>query len=333
MALVTNVVNGSEARGCCCSHGYGADERDLGGLLPYLDPDGAFADGAAAGAARGARVRPGSAWYEHVGGDGVAGRVRRRARRARRRCSTSSARRSASRAARRSSAGSRRAPGSRSALALQRSERPRPGRRARDEPARSRLGGARARRRGRRRPGARAARHQRPADPGAAIARPRARSCASSACRPCTASTRWSTRSRSRACRTHATWLATVLAGERPDEPVPEDPVELVPSVTTAQFEAEVLESEHPGDRRLLGAVVRAVPAGVADRRDDRRDARGLLQGREGQHRRRTEARAGVRRAEHPDDRPVPQRPPRAASVGAKPRPQLEAELGMLVIP
>ena len=41
-------------------------------------------------------------------------------------------------------------------------------------------------------------------------------------------------------------WLAEVVAGERPDEPVPDDPIELVPSVTTAQWEAEVLRSELP---------------------------------------------------------------------------------------
>ena len=41
-------------------------------------------------------------------------------------------------------------------------------------------------------------------------------------------------------------WLAMVLAGERPDEAVPEDPVELVPSVTTAAFDGEVLKSDVP---------------------------------------------------------------------------------------
>ncbi len=41
-------------------------------------------------------------------------------------------------------------------------------------------------------------------------------------------------------------WLDDVLAGEKPDEPVPEDPVELVPSVTTAQWDAEVLQSDVP---------------------------------------------------------------------------------------
>ena len=43
MALVTNVIKGSEAdRVLLLMHGYGADERDLGALLPYLDPEGKF---------------------------------------------------------------------------------------------------------------------------------------------------------------------------------------------------------------------------------------------------------------------------------------------------
>ena len=40
MDLVTNVVGGSESdRLLLLLHGYGADERDLGGLLGYLDPE------------------------------------------------------------------------------------------------------------------------------------------------------------------------------------------------------------------------------------------------------------------------------------------------------
>jgi len=43
-SLVTNVVRGSDANHLLLLlHGYGADERDLGGLLPYLDPEGRFA--------------------------------------------------------------------------------------------------------------------------------------------------------------------------------------------------------------------------------------------------------------------------------------------------
>jgi len=44
MDLATNVVSGSNAeRLLLLLHGYGADERDLGGLLGYLDPEGRFA--------------------------------------------------------------------------------------------------------------------------------------------------------------------------------------------------------------------------------------------------------------------------------------------------
>ena len=43
MDLVTNVVQGSASdRLLLLLHGYGADERDLGGLLSYLDPEGRF---------------------------------------------------------------------------------------------------------------------------------------------------------------------------------------------------------------------------------------------------------------------------------------------------
>ena len=43
MPLITNVVRGSNAdRLLLLVHGFGADERDLGGLLPYLDPEGRF---------------------------------------------------------------------------------------------------------------------------------------------------------------------------------------------------------------------------------------------------------------------------------------------------
>jgi thioredoxin 1 len=64
MALVTNVISGSEARRVLLlAHGYGADERDLGGLLGYLDPDGQFVTVMPRGphAAPGA---PGFSWYD-----------------------------------------------------------------------------------------------------------------------------------------------------------------------------------------------------------------------------------------------------------------------------
>ena len=56
MALVSNLIAGSEAqRVLLLVHGYGADERDLGGLLTYLDPDGVFAAVLPRGPLRGAR--------------------------------------------------------------------------------------------------------------------------------------------------------------------------------------------------------------------------------------------------------------------------------------
>ena len=43
MELITNVVTAPSARRLMLLvHGFGADERDLGGLLPYLDPEGRF---------------------------------------------------------------------------------------------------------------------------------------------------------------------------------------------------------------------------------------------------------------------------------------------------
>ncbi|MGZ6977220.1 MAG: thioredoxin [Acidimicrobiia bacterium] len=62
-SLVTNVVRGSDAdRLLLLVHGYGADERDLGGLLPHLDPEGKFC----AVMPRGPEAAPGTpgfAWY------------------------------------------------------------------------------------------------------------------------------------------------------------------------------------------------------------------------------------------------------------------------------
>ena len=65
MALIANVVKGSASnRLALLVHGYGADERDLGGLLTYLDPDGVLAAVLPRGAVSPCRVRrvtPGTA--------------------------------------------------------------------------------------------------------------------------------------------------------------------------------------------------------------------------------------------------------------------------------
>ncbi|MGH9027144.1 MAG: thioredoxin [Acidimicrobiia bacterium] len=72
MSLVTNVIQGSNAgRLMLLVHGFGADERDLGGLLPYLDPDGNFATVLPRGPIA---APPGFAWYDIAGitGDAAA---------------------------------------------------------------------------------------------------------------------------------------------------------------------------------------------------------------------------------------------------------------------
>src|SRR5438128_5086856 len=70
MALVTNTVKGSSAqRLLLLVHGYAADERDLGGLLPCLDPDGVLA-AVMPRAPIPAPGTPGYMWYDMVGGDG-----------------------------------------------------------------------------------------------------------------------------------------------------------------------------------------------------------------------------------------------------------------------
>ena len=69
MALVTNIIEGSAARRLLLLvHGYGADERDLGGLLPYLDPDGEFVVVLPRGPIAAAGT-PGFMWYDLGGND------------------------------------------------------------------------------------------------------------------------------------------------------------------------------------------------------------------------------------------------------------------------
>jgi len=128
-------------------------------------------------------------------------------------------------------------------------------------------------------------------------------------------------------------WLTQVYAGERPDEPVPEDPVELVPSVTTAQWDAEVLRSELPvivdfwapwcGPCKQVSPIVETI---AAMRKGFYKVVKVNID-------------EEPKLAEEYGVQSIPMiglvRNGRLerASVGAKPRPQLEAELGMLVIP
>lgn len=70
MTLHANVVRGPAAeRLLVLAHGYGADEQDLGGLLSYLDPEGRFA-AVMPRAPHPAPGAPGYAWFP-ITGDGV----------------------------------------------------------------------------------------------------------------------------------------------------------------------------------------------------------------------------------------------------------------------
>ena len=250
MSLITNVVRGSDAdRLLLLVHGFGADERDLGGLLPYLDPDGRFVTVLPRGSVA-LPGMPGFAWYDFgLPADEIAAafdvgarRARRPARRGRRR-----ARHVSRRGGRRRLLAGRR---SRARAGAPRQRPPAPARRARLEPGAA----ARVARRdraglGRRHedPGAPPARHPRPARAGRALGARWPASSRSTACPSCTRSTRWSTRSRWRASSGRTSWLDAVVAGERPSEPIPEPPPEgPVKAVTTATFENEVLRSDVP---------------------------------------------------------------------------------------
>ncbi|MEZ5171856.1 MAG: thioredoxin domain-containing protein [Acidimicrobiia bacterium] len=66
MELTANVIHGEgRDRILLLAHGFGADEQDLGGVMPYLDPDGELLTVLPRGPLS---APPGYSWYE-IGGD------------------------------------------------------------------------------------------------------------------------------------------------------------------------------------------------------------------------------------------------------------------------
>jgi len=327
--VITNVVHGSRSsRLAMLIHGYGADEQDLGALVSYLDPEGTLAVVLPRGNFSVPGV-PGYAWYGMVASDGVSGTYAE----ALAELDDLLTEQADALGLPRDEAivgGFSQGAGLALGLALQRSERPRP----------------------------KAALAMSPAldtaafdlDPAAAppvlvqhgtedplIPVKRARELARQL-RTLGVPTLYREYPMQHqvaleSLRDASDWLARVYAGEAPDEPVPDDPVELVPSVTTAQWESEVLRSELPvivdfwapwcGPCRQVSPIVEQI---AAMRRGFYKVVKVNID-------------EEPRLAEQYGVQSIPMiglvRNGRLerASVGAKPRPALEAELGMLVIP
>jgi thioredoxin 1 len=329
MALIANVVQGSSSeRLALLVHGYGAEERDLGGLLTYLDPDGKLA----AVLPRGPYAVPGSAgfsWYGLFGGDETEGTY-----------ATSLAElddlldaQSAALGFDRSESivgGFSQGAGLALGLALQRSDRPRPKAALAMSPAIDTTGFD-------------LDAHDAPPvlvqhgtnDPLIPVQRSRdlARQLRTLGVPTVYREYPMAHQVAVESLRDATDWLARVVAGERPDEAVPDDPIELVPSVTTAQWDAEVLKSELPvivdfwapwcGPCKQVSPIVETI---AAMRKGFYKVVKVNID-------------EEPKLAEEYGVQSIPMiglmRNGRLerASVGAKARPQLEAELGMLVIP
>ena len=242
MALISNIVQGSNSnRLALLVHGYGADERDLGGLLTYLDPDGALA----AVLPRGEYPVPGRAgysWYGMFEGDGAEGSYVE----ALAKLDDLLTEQADALGLDRGEAivgGFSQGAGLALGLALQRSERPRPKAALAMSPALETA----AFDLDEENPPPVLVQHG-THDPLIPVQRARelARQLRTLGVPTVYREYPMEHQVALESLRDATEWLTQVYAGEKPDEPVPDDPIELVPPVTTAQWDAEVLKSELP---------------------------------------------------------------------------------------